>query len=308
MRFPVLLVLALAAVPATLPAQGPAASIGDTTTVGVRLPDQRDARQAPGNHLYDKWQFSASAASLILSTTVRVDPDSGGEGTELNSEDDLGLAKTVLRPRFAVRWRPGHRHELEASWVFVNRKGDRTLVDSIEVGDTSFSAGVELLSQFRNDQIALVYRWAFHATETSQIGLGIGLGAQILTLKFDALAGGASGGDTATVQKSVKKKLVGPTGSLGAYGRWQLGEHWNIDADLRGIYAKISTITVWDVEGGAALRYWLNHTWGFEAGYGIGVYDVKIDVSSGDALINYDFAGKVRYSNQNVRLGVNLAL
>jgi hypothetical protein len=307
MRNPLPFVLLLAVAPAGLLAQGPSTPVGDTTTVGIRLPDDGGAAPAVRNHLYDKWQFSASGAALILSTTVRIDSDSG-QGTELNSEDDLGLSKTVFRPRLAARWRPGRRHELEASWVFVNRNGDRTLADSIQVGDTSFSAGARVQSKFRNDQILLVYRWAFHASETSQIGLGVGLGAQVFSFKFDATAGAASGGDTVSVQKSVDKRLVGPTASLGLYGRWQLGQDWNIEADLRGIYAKISTVTVWDVEAGAAARYWLSKTWGLEAGYGLGLYDVKVDVSNSGSLIQYDFSGKLKYSTQNVRLGVNIAL
>lgn len=307
MRNPLPFALLLAVAPATMLAQGPATPAGDTTTVGIRMPDYGSAAQAARNHLYDRWQLSASGAVLILSTTIRVDSDSG-QGTELNSEDDLGLSRTVFRPRIAARWRPGHRHEIEASWVFVNRTGDRTLADTIQVADTSFSAGARLRSSFRNDQVLVVYRWAFHASEASQIGLGVGLGAQIFSFKFDALAGAASGGDTVTVQKSVDKKLVGPTASLGLYGRWQLGQAWNIEADLRGIYAKISTVTVWDVEAGAAARYWLSDTWGLEAGYGLGLYDVKIDVSNNDSLIKYDFSGKVKYSTQNLRLGVNIAL
>ena len=307
MRSPVLLALALAVAPAALHAQGPTVSPGDTTAVGIHLPDYGAAAQLTRNHLYDKWQVNVSAAALILSTTVRVDPDSG-EGTEVNSEDDLGLSKVVLRPRIAGRWRPGRRHELELSWVFVKRSGDRTLSGDIDVGDTTFTAGARLDTRIRNDQVGLVYRYAFHATETSQIGLGVGLGAQIFHFEFDGRAGAASGGDTTTVEKSAKKKLIGPTGSLGAYGRWQLGPAWNIEADLRGIYAKISTITVWDLELGGNVRYWLSDTWGLEAGYGLGLYDVKVEVSNDDSLINYDFAGKVRYSNQNLRFGVNIAL
>ena len=307
MRFPVLVALSLAIAPATLRAQGPTLPLGDTTTVGIRLPDYGAAAQLTRNHLYDKWQLNVSAAALILSTTVRVDPDSG-DGTELNSEDDLGLAKVVLRPRLAARWRPGRRHELELSWVFVKRSGDRTLSRDIEVGDTTFTAGARLESSIRNDQVGLVYRYAFHASETSQIGLGVGLGAQIFHFEFDATAAVASGGDTTVTQGSAKKKLIGPTGSLGAYGRWQLGPAWNIEADLRGIYAKISTVTVWDLELGGNVRYWLSDTWGLEAGYGLGLYDVKVEVSNEDSLINYEFAGKVRYSNQNLRVGVNIAL
>ncbi|MFL5506221.1 MAG: hypothetical protein ACJ8AU_05025 [Gemmatimonadales bacterium] len=307
MRFPVLLALSLAIAPTMLRAQGPTLPLGDTTTVGVRMPDYGAAAQVTRNHLYDKWQFNVSAAALIISTTVRVDPDSG-EGTELNSEDDLGLANVVLRPRLAARWRPGARHELELSWVFVKRSGERTLEDEFEVGDTTFSAGARIGTSIRNDQIGLVYRYALHSSETSQLGLGVGLGAQIFHFEFDAIAGAASGGDTTIVEGSAKKKLIGPTGSLGVYGRWQLSPAWNIEADLRGIYAKISTVTVWDLELGGNVRYWLSDTWGLEAGYGLGLYDVNVEVSNDGSLLNYDFAGKIRYSNQNLRFGVNIAL
>jgi hypothetical protein len=306
MRTPILLAVLLAAAPVALLGQGPTSSSADAPAVGFRLPDYGSVAQVTRNHLYDKWQFDVSAAMLIVGSTVRIDPDSG-TGTEIDLEDDLGLNRTVARPLLAARWRPGHRHEIEVAWVFVNRHGDQTLADTIVVGDTSFSAGARLQSGIRSDQLNLTYRWAFHASETSEVGLGVGLGAQILSLKLDALAGAASGGDTARVEKSYKKNLVGPRPSLGLYGRWRLGERWNIEADARGIYAKISTVTIWDVEAGAGARYWFSNTWGLEAGYTLGLYDMKVDVANSGSVIQYDFAGKFQYSNQKLYLGVNVA-
>jgi hypothetical protein len=35
---------------------------------------------------------------------------------------------------------------------------------------------------------------------------------------------------------------------------------------------------------------------------------VKIEASNGESLIQYNFVGKIKYSTQNLRLGVSIAL
>src|SRR5689334_18420055 len=68
------------------------------------------------NHLYPKFELGVGGTLLRLSETIRIDPESGGEGTEINVEDVLGVSRSTLQPRVAFRWRPWRRHEFEVGF------------------------------------------------------------------------------------------------------------------------------------------------------------------------------------------------
>src|SRR4030095_1994830 len=108
-------------------------------------------------------------------------------GTDIDAEDDLGLAKLKLQPRGALRWRPGHRHELEVGYQFARRTAETTLQRTIDFGDTTYVVGTDVHSRFDTDQAFLVYRFAFLARERTQVGLGVGVGALLVNTDLDAL-------------------------------------------------------------------------------------------------------------------------
>jgi len=262
------------------------------------------AGQAVRNHLYDKFQIGAHFTDVILGSTIRVNGPQG-EGTDVDAEDDLGLSKSKFQPRFDVRWRPGRRHELELGYQFARRSGDRTLNKDIEFGDTSFVAGLTVRSKLNTDQAFLTYRFAFTAREKTQIGVGVGLGALFFDTGIDALASAASGGQADSVSYSATSNLVGPTASLGVYGRFLLGKAWYLEADLRGVKVAIDRFDAKVVEGGVGARYFVSSRVGIEGGYGISSITVDIAPKS-DA--SRSASGKIGYSIQHLRLGVVYAL
>jgi hypothetical protein len=264
----------------------------------------RGVAQTSRNHLYDRYQASASGTLLVLGATIRIDGEN--RGTELSIEDDLGLERSTLQPRLAFRWRPGQRHELEASYQWATRENGRVLTDTIVVRDTTFAAGLRINSSFGTSQAGLTYRWAFTAKENSQIGLGVGLGVIFLRTTIEALAGTTTGGpDTAIVQRSSTADLNGPVGSLGVYGRWRLGDRWYLDSDIRGIYVKISNLRAGVLEAGLAGRYFFSDKFGAELGYGLGIYAVRLDRegTGEEGFAGIDVAGKIRYNVNGVRIG-----
>lgn len=258
------------------------------------------AQTASPNHLYDRFQLTASGTSVWLGSTIRVDASDGSAGTEFQSQD-VGASNRNWEPRLAVRWRLGKRHEIEAGYLFVRNSGSRALADTIRFADTSFAAGLRVDSKLKSDQAFLSYRFAFHAAERSQVGAALGLGALLVNLDLNAVAGATQGGaDTAITQYSASKSIVAPTGSLGLYGRWRVADQWYIEGDARGLYAKVDRITATVYEAGAAGRYFVSPKVGFELGYGLTW--IKVDLahrSTGSGL-----AGQLKYSLQNARLAV----
>jgi len=250
--------------------------------------------QQPPSHLYDRLQFTVSGTQVWLGSNVRVDASDGSPGTEF-SPDDVGASKRTWEPRFAMRWRPGRRHELEAGYLLARSSGSRVLRDTIYFADTSFARGMEIHSKLKSDQAFLTYRYAFHAAPRSQIGLALGLGALLIDI-------GLRNSDTALVPVSGSANVVGPTGSLGLFGRWQVGNQWYVESDARALYAKIDRIRATVYEGGAAARYFTSRHVGFELGYGLTSIKVTLDPRSSGG----GFSGRLKYSLQNARLAVVL--
>jgi hypothetical protein len=252
----------------------------------------QDAR----NHLYDTFQFNASGAVVLFGGTVKVSGDQTN-GSEINLHDVLGLSNTKFQPRGVLRWRPGHRHELEIGYQFARRSGEKTLDRDITFNDSTYQAGVKLKTIFNTDQAFFTWRYAIRARERQQLGFGLGLGAFFLDPSLEVTAGVAGGAQTGA---KVSKSFVGPTASVGLFGKFRAGDRWYFDADLRGITIKVDRVRASVVEGGAAARYFVSRPLGFELGYNISSVKVTIDPRSGST----GGSNKISFPFQTFRLGV----
>lgn len=256
------------------------------------------AAQAPVRkvNLYDKFQFSLSLTDVILNSDFRIDGNEPGDGTEVDAEDDLGMEKHKLQPRFAMRWRPGRRHEIEAGYQFARRSANKTLERDITVGDTVYNIGADLETTFNTDQVFLAYRFAFMAKERTQVGIALGLGALLLDL---GLASEIAGRDVA-----VSKSVTGPLGSLGLYGRFLSGDRWYFEFEGRYVGISIDRFKVDVLEGGAAVRYQLSEPIGLELGWAFSAIDVNIDPKQFENGAEGIFSGEIKYSLQSIRLAL----
>lgn len=258
--------------------------------------------------LYPKYEASASAALLVLGENIRVDP-ADGTGTEVDAEDVLGVSPTSFQPRVAFRWRPGQKHELEFSFLRAVRSSEKAISKDIVFADTSFTAGLRVNASLRTSQAILTYRYAFRVRPKSQLGAALGVGAIFFRTELDAKAGATTGGaDTTIVPYSRTRKFNAPTGSLGLYGRAQLGEKWYGEADLRGIYVKVSNFKASVGELGGAVRRFFSNTVAGELGYTLGLYSVTLTHTPTDSsLVQTGFSGKIKYNVSGFRGGVVIA-
>lgn len=253
--------------------------------------------QNPRANLYDRMQIGASVTAIIFNANIRVD-GANGMGTDVDAEDDLGLAKDEIEPRVALRWRPWRRHEFEVGYQLARRSSARVLDRDITFGDSTYHAGADIGTKLNTDQAFFVYRFAFLAKPRTQVGLAIGAGALFLEGALDALGGGGQ------VQFSQSESITGPLGSVGFYGRFLSGDRWSWEAEARYVQVSIDRFDARVGEGGAAVRYaaWSHVT--FEGGYGLSAVKVDIAPTTSSGGGSGSRSGRIKYSMQNVRLGV----
>ena len=261
------------------------------------------AQEVPDrNHLYDTWQFSVAGSLVIFDTSIRVDSEDGSIGTEIDTESDLGLDEAKLQPRLTGRWRPGRRHELELGYQFAQREASHTLSRDIEFADTAFTAGADVRASLDADNVFLTYRFALVTDERQQFGLGVGLGAILQDTKIQALLSASSGGGSRSVDYEAQESVTAPTASIGAYGRFRLGDAWYLEADLRGIYIAFDRFEARLFEPAAGVRWFPWERFGFEGAWSGQLIRVDIDPVEGDGVID-EVGGRFEYFNQTVRLG-----
>ena len=266
----------------------------------------RVSAQVPVNHLYDKFQVGASGAAVVLGTTLRIDNDNGDQGTEIDF-NTLGISKTAFAPAVAIAWRPGRRHEIGLSYLYIDRSGSTTLTKDVEFGDSTFAAGLRINSSFSAPTVTLNYRFAIMAKEKTQLGIQVGLGALFFKVGIDALAGITNGGaDTLDVGYSASKGLTGPTAALGLFGAFRAGDKWYFGVNGGAIGAKVSNITATSWALGADARYFFSNHWAFSGGWTYSGIKVSSDAVDDGGYLNLE--GSINYNFNVFRLGVIYAL
>ena len=257
------------------------------------------------NHLYDKLQVGVQGSDVILSSDIRVDADAGPAGTDFELAD-VGLSSGGITWAASAHWQPGRRHEIDLGFVNIGRSGERVLTDTINIGDTSFAAGLRVNTKLSAPTLQLSYRVAFLAKENVKVGFVLGLGALFFSLDANAVAGATAGGaDTAIVKFWASTSVTAPTASLGVFASFRAGGHWYFNVDAGGIGARISNVDVGSWRGSAEAQYYFTDHWAALGGWSIIGDKITSESDTGGWL---DFKGSLKFSFQTIRLGVIYAL
>lgn len=254
------------------------------------------------NHLFDKLQVTANFSMVLNKGDTRIDGDDG-RGTTLNFKDILGISGTSVQPAFGLRWKPGRHTEFDLSYQFINQSGDRTFNDSLFIGNDTVSGDISAKSKLGESNATFQFKYSLMTGEKHNIGLALGLGAIFFDFTLDATADVCSGPNCTAGSLSTDRNLTVPTGSLGAFGRWRVGDRWYVGADARGIGGNVDRYNFSIFEGNLGGEYFLSNRWGL----GLGWYftDVTVDVdraTSGDPVEN--LGGSISFSYSSIRLGV----
>jgi len=251
------------------------------------------------NHLYDEFQSTLDLTTVINSSNARVDGD-GGQGTTLDFKSVLGVPGTTVQPALGFKWKPGRHTELDLGYQFINQSGQRTFTDTVVIGSDTLSGDVDLNSKLGSNNATLQLKYLIWAAERHSIGLTAGLGAIFFHADFTGSASACVAASCdSTGAFTITKSVTVPTASLGAFGRWRLGDRWYVGGDARGLGGRVDRYDISVFEGDAAAQYFLSNTWGLALGWYYTNVTVNISPRSGASV----FSGKVAYDYSSLRLG-----
>ena len=272
-------------------------------SLAPRIATAQDPSSTSKNHLYDKFQANLDFTTVLNRSTARVDGSDGSTGTDLDFRDVLGISGTSIQPALGLTWKPGKRTEFQVGYQFINQTGNRLLDKQIVVGDDTIDADFNVTTKVGASNATLQFRYSLFAAPKHNIGLAIGFGSIFFDMQLDATANGCTPSECQSGAVSVARSVTGPTASLGAFGRWRVGDRWYVGGDVRGLSATVDRFDASVFEGAAFGRYFLSDRWGLEAGWNY--TDVTVNVSPKEnAGLSSDFAGKIKYGYSSLKLGV----
>jgi len=254
------------------------------------------------NHLYDKLQVNLNFSMVLNSGDTRVDGNAG-RGTTINFKDVFGISGTSVQPALGLAWKPGRHTEIDLGYQFLNQSGTRSFDTTLYIGNDTLSGAISADSKLGESNATFQFKYSILAAEKHNIGLALGLGAIFFDFTLDATATGCDGPNCASGALNTTRKLTVPTGSLGAFGRWRLGDRWYVGADARGLGGKVDRYDVSIFEGNVAGEYFLSNRWGLGLSWYYTNVTVNIDQASGGTPTE-DLGGSIGFAYSSVRLGV----
>jgi hypothetical protein len=219
-------------------------------------------------------------------TSIRLDSETLGRGTEVDFEDDLGLDDAAESLRVDAYWRISRHHRLDFSYFDIERTNTRTIARDIQFGDTVFPINTTLTSFFDTEIFKGAYRFTPFPQETWEIGVSLGL-------HWMHLGVGMAASGLAIAQDFTQEA---PLPVAGLHAEWQFLPRLRLRGSTEWFYVHLTGLGSLDEIDGYVTDNVLAIEWdaldflGVGVGYNYFVFDASV---SADALT---LAGRYEYS------------
>ncbi len=218
-------------------------------------------------------------------TSVRLDSNVLGRGTQLNLESDLGVNDSKTLPEFSFLWRINSRHGIEGSYITLNRSGSRTLSRTIQYGDAIYAASTAVDASFDSDVYRVAYRYSPINDKGNELGLLLGLHYTTFDTSISSSLG--------LLSESASVDFPLPT--IGARGSVRLADNWRLTG-----FAQLLKLKVGDYEGSlvnasAGIEWTFLRQAYVGAGYTYYRYDIDSEKDDTRGEFTYRFSGPTVY-------------
>ena len=253
-----------------------------------------------GPVLDDKYFLILGGFFPRIDSNVRVNSNSGINGSGLDVEDDLGLDDSVASPYLYFRWRfhPVHRVELE--YYELLRDGVSIMQRDFSFGNISGGAGVGVRTSFDVRIARITYGYDIFKDKKKEFGILAGM--HVTSGKIQAqFSGNLSIEGFGSVSGSVATEEAGitfPLPHIGGFFAYSFTPKFSTQLDLMLFRIEVAGIKGSLTEANATLHYQFVKNFGI--GTGLKFYRFRLEdtgFSDRDSQFNYDFFGPVLYGS-----------
>ncbi len=248
------------------------------------------AAHADGNYLSpteDRVRLSLGLALDSLATSVRLDGAAGTPGTFISGENDLGLAKTKVEPRFELMVRAGARHRVQFDYFSVDRSTTQVLARTAAQGPIAFRNAILLngdpvQTDFGLRMLGIGYGYSFWRTDKLELAGTFGVNEIDISTQVRV--------QTQTRHIYQNEDQAGPFPTLGVAATWVASRRFYLDG--RAQYFRLA---VDHLQGSLGL-YELNALYRFRpnVSFALGYREVRAYLNSRQASNSgrFDFSAK----------------
>lgn len=231
-------------------------------------------------------------------SSVRLDSEELGIGTDLDLEGDLAMEDDTGAFRANAVFRPGRRARVILDYHAFERDGNAVVGRAIQFGGTVFNANAEVQSTLDSQFVAAGFGYALLATEQAELGLSL----SVAWIELEATLSSTLQipGVPVAVEIVERGSTDGPVPMVGVFGAWWLGDRFRLLADAR--YLEVSDFEGWD---GSALDLGVRFEWFVidNLALGVGYSLTDIEATSREARD----LGRADYSYDGFRAGITVA-
>jgi hypothetical protein len=163
----------------------------------------------------DRFRVEIGAFLQAFETTLRLDSETLGRGTEIDLESDLGLMKDQDNFRLDGAFRMGRKHRIEFGYVSWNRSNSHVIDEEIHWGEETYPINATIRTSIATDVYKLSYKYSFVNNDRFEAGISGGFSVFDLFASLDAEA---DGGDAGFESEDV----IAPVPLLGGFFDWKI--------------------------------------------------------------------------------------
>jgi len=241
-----------------------------------------------GSRPWDRLAVRLGGFAVRFDTSIQVDSDTLGVGTQFDLENDTNLSEGETTAGLEGHFRFGRRHRLDYGAVLFRRSASTTLDQQIQFGDTVFNLNADVITRFQNDVIKLAYRYDVVRRPAWDLGLSFGISAFIIDVSLAAIGGGGG------MAFAEKKDFVAPIPVLGLHADVRLAKKWYLrtggeffDVRVNGQKGGLSDVR-------ASVDWYPFEHFGFGAGFNLSRLSYE-DLGIPEIDVTYTYSGTTFY-------------
>lgn len=167
----------------------------------------------------DEKNFSLSLGLFVtdIKTNTRVDGTTDS-GSDVDLENDLGLAKDDRVFRIDGYYKFNDKHRIDVSWFDFSRKGNKVIQTEIDWNGQIYPIDTEINTGFDFNIYKVAYTWSFLRRDSNFLGLTAGLYIMDFGLSLDGpILGQRDAAD-----------LTAPLPVIGLRGEYYFAKKWSV--------------------------------------------------------------------------------